>query len=140
MINRRLFLKQIFYSFILLPLGIVTKAEAEHQCNQTKAQQRWVMLNRFSVAGFQYYQGREIVGDLEQNDELDLLIEPDNEQDQYAVEIFYQNKKLGYVPKTDNRHISRLLGSGVPLQCKVMSLNLEKHAWDVVMVEVFIQV
>jgi len=67
------------------------------------------VLNRFSVAGFQFYHGPKLLGCMEPGDALQLCAEPENPYDEFAVRILWKGGMLGYVPRSDNRHISRLL-------------------------------
>lgn len=88
------------------------------------------MVNRFSVAGFRYYQGEAVIHSVKPGDELLLKAEPENPHDYYAVEIFYGRTKLGYVPRTDNKHISRLLRNGVDVFCEVDSAVPGSTPWE----------
>lgn len=47
------------------------------------------------------------VGDL-----LDLIREPDNRHDPFAVRVVLDGRKLGYVPATNSRTVARLMDSG----------------------------
>lgn len=71
-----------------------------------------LLFNRFSVAGFQYYGGPALVRRLKPGALFNLVREPENPYDPYAVEIYVGEVKLGYVPRSDNRHLSRLLDKG----------------------------
>jgi len=134
MISRRSFIKILLANISLL-LSSFTLAK-NTQSLSTKS----VLLNKCSVAGFQYYQGREVIDSLKENDTLKLSVEVDNQYDKYAVEIYYKNKKLGYVPKSENKHISRMLQAGITLDCQVLAIDPKKQAWHAVIVAVYIQV
>lgn len=129
--SRRLLLKSI----LGLPLIFAFKQKA-----QAKTVTRAVMLNRCSIAGFQYYDGKACIQNLKQNDPLSLLAEPANNYDKYAVEVYYQTNKLGYIPKTDNKHISRILQAGGELTVKVEAIDADKVAWNAVRVSVYMNV
>ena len=107
--SKRLFLKSICSLPLFLGFNhklIAKPIEIKH------VKPKNVLLNQFPIAGFQYYQGKEVIIRLRENDELVLLAEPDNQYDKYAVEVYYQSVKLGYIPKKENRHISRILQKG----------------------------
>ena len=108
------------------------KAE-QQQPKKTKT-----MVNRFFVAGFQYYQGEAVIHSLHPGDSLIFKAEPGNPHDYYAVEIFHGRTKLGYVPRTDNKHISRLLRDQVELTCEVGEACPGSSPWNAVTVKVFI--
>ncbi|WFS61887.1 HIRAN domain-containing protein [Pseudodesulfovibrio thermohalotolerans] len=108
------------------------------KAEQPQPQKTKTMVNRFSVAGFQYYQGETVIHSLHPGDSLILKAEPGNPHDYYAVEIFHGRTKLGYVPRTDNKHISRLLRDQVELTCEVDEACPGSSPWNAVTVKVFI--
>lgn len=95
------------------------------------------MVNRFPVAGFQYYQGESVINHLCRGDALTLRAEPTNPYDYYAVEIYADRVKLGYVPRTDNKHLSRMLRDGLTLVCEVDEATPDGSSWDALRVKVF---
>lgn len=66
----------------------------------------------FNMAGFTYYDGIEVFQELKVGTTLTLAAEPDNQHDPYAVALFYNNKKLGYIPREENQQISQFLNLG----------------------------
>lgn len=66
----------------------------------------------FNLAGFTYYDGVEVFEELKIGISLKMTAEPDNQFDPYAVALYYQEKKLGYVPREENKHISQFLNLG----------------------------
>jgi hypothetical protein len=129
-----------------------------------------LLLNRFSIAGFQHYDGPALVRRLRPNEELiyslefenghvqehtyrgikginprnlkpgallKLTREPSNPHDPFAVEIHLGEIKLGYVPRSDNKHTSRLLDQGAELECRVVEVDPEAVVWNMVKVEVW---
>ena len=95
-----------------------------------------VMINRFSIAGFQYYAGPAHVHRLRVGEQLKLKAAPHNPYDSFAVEIHHGLGMLGHVPRSDNRHLSRLLQSGAILHCTVTRVAPEAPTWKMVQVEV----
>ncbi len=95
------------------------------------------LLNRFSVAGFQYYRGPALLPYIAPGDVLVLKPEPDNKYDEFAVEIFWRGEKIGYVPVSDNKHISRLLQQGARLECGVSEKKPKKDPWQQLRIEVW---
>jgi len=94
------------------------------------------LLNRFYIAGFQYYRGPELLQTIEQGQKLGLVAEPANPHDRFAVGILCKGKKIGYVPRTDNRHLSRLIRQGASLKCRAVEVKSENDPGDMVKVEV----
>ena len=95
-----------------------------------------LMLNRFFVAGFQYHDGARVLPYLKPGQDLDLVAEPSNPHDRFAVAVLWQGSKLGYVPRTDNKHLSRLLAQKAELFCRVIGTTPDENPWRAVKVEV----
>ena len=94
------------------------------------------LINRFSIAGFQYHDGPAVFHRLHPGQYLSLVAEPDNPFDPFAVRIDYEGLKMGYVPRSDNRHLSRLLRQDARLWCRVREVNEDEWPWRAVRVEV----
>lgn len=103
-----------------------------------KVSGRKIMMNRFSIAGFQYYSGPKILRKIKKGDRLTLVAEPKNPYDEFAVEIYFGKTKLGYVPRSDNRHISRLLGQGAEVLADVEYTRLDGPSWKAVKTNVYL--
>lgn len=70
-------------------------------------------LSHFNIAGFTYYEGSECFQQLVIGTELRLELEPENKYDARAVAIYFKEFKLGFVPRSDNRIIYKLLTVGL---------------------------
>lgn len=66
----------------------------------------------FQVAGFSYYEGVLVFNKLKIGTELQLKTEPDNKYDPLAVAIYFGENKLGYVPRSANYTLSKILAAG----------------------------
>jgi hypothetical protein len=66
----------------------------------------------FNIAGFSYCDRNDIVEELRVGFELKLITEPNNKYDKYAVAIYYDEHKLGYIPMKKNKNISQLINLG----------------------------
>jgi len=69
-------------------------------------------LSHFDLAGFSYYDGVTVFNELKIGSSLRLAVEPTNAYDPHAVEIYFGDTKLGYVPRSNNRVISKFLNLG----------------------------
>lgn len=96
------------------------------------------LLNRFYVAGFQYYEGPQQISEISEGEHLRLRAAPDNEYDSFAVEILRDSTMLGHVPRSDNKHISRLLRQDVALFCQVTEVNPGQEPWNMLQVEIWL--
>jgi hypothetical protein len=83
----------------------------------------------FHIAGFTYGDGIDVVNDLEPGVEVQLVGEPDNPYDPEAVAIFFEGKRLGYVPKNHNSQLSQLLyfGHSGLFEAKINYKNDTEH-------------
>ena len=95
-------------------------------------------LNVFSVAGFQYHDGPKLLGLIRPGDRLGLAAEPDNPHDKYAVKILWADSLIGYVPRSDNRHLSRLLRQEARLTGRVVEVQADEVPWRAVRVGVWL--
>lgn len=66
----------------------------------------------FYIAGFSYYDGIKAFKELEIGTELSLKLESDNKYDPHAIEIYYKDFKLGYVPRRENDTLHLLMEMG----------------------------
>ena len=64
------------------------------------------------LAGFSFYDGVLAFEKLKIGTELQLKQDPTNHYDKYAVEIYYKEHKLGFIPRDMNKSIAKLLMVG----------------------------
>lgn len=82
----------------------------------------------FHIAGFAYYDGLEVIKDLNLGNYVTLMPEVDNPYDSNAVAIYYQNNKIGYIPKYKNRLICQLLFYGHDLlEARIQYASYSNH-------------
>jgi len=74
------------------------------------------------VAGLPYHTTREEVETFEEGEPLELIREPENPYDRYAVRVDRCGKKLGYVPKTHSEIIAKLFDHGYEVTAEVGSV------------------
>ena len=72
-----------------------------------------VHLDNFHIAGFGYWQGCEAFEHLKIGTKLDLVREENNPFDPYAVAIYYEDYKLGFIPRGSNHDISKYMDMGL---------------------------
>lgn len=98
----------------------------------------WFRLLRCFVAGFQYHDGPELLGDLREGEMLKLKPEPGNPFDPCAVRVVHSRGFLGYLPRDENRVIHRLLRQGAPVLCRIIEVSPEEVPWKSLRIEVAI--
>lgn len=83
----------------------------------------------FHLAAFAYYDGLTVIDELTLGQKVELVAEPDNPHDPDAVAIYYQGKKIGYVPEAKNALLSTFLyfGHGDIFEARIQAMNLQQH-------------
>lgn len=99
-----------------------------------------VHLDNFHIAGFSYWDGCEAFEHLKIGTRLDLVREDDNAFDPYAVAIYYEDFKLGFIPRGSNHDISKYLDMGLEDIYEVRITRLTPDARPEQQVEVIIYV
>lgn len=66
----------------------------------------------FQIAGFTYYDGPFFFEDLKIGTPLTLKRDKKNKYDPQAIQIMYQDVKIGYVPRVHNNTLYKLLKIG----------------------------
>ena len=64
------------------------------------------------LAGFSYWDGAIVFSELHIGTELRMEREVDNKFDPYAVALYYGENKLGFIPRDENKEISKFLEQG----------------------------
>ncbi|GBL05193.1 HIRAN domain-containing protein [Glaciecola sp. KUL10] len=104
--ERRKVLKLLANSLPWLVTGKALAESAQH--HKLKLEQQTNILESY-IAGLPYYQSNEVVDELVNEASISLRREASNPHDKNAIEIFYKNTKLGYVPKVNNVASAKLL-------------------------------
>ena len=66
----------------------------------------------FVIAGIEYYKALFVINEIKVGDKLILKTESQNIHDENAVEIYYKDTKLGYIPRNANYSISKIMNAG----------------------------
>lgn len=97
-------------------------------------------LNVFPVAGFMFHEGPQLLDRLRPGDRLALVAEPGNRHDARAIRIEAFGRHIGYVPRSENGPLSRLLAQGATLHARVADLQSQGAPWQTVNVAVSLRV
>jgi hypothetical protein len=85
-------------------------------------------LAHFDIAGFTYYEGVLAFNELKIGIQLQLKLEEDNKYDARAVAIYFNEFKLGFIPRSENRIIYKLLKVGIDcLDVRVQRVNKKEN-------------
>lgn len=85
-------------------------------------------LAHFCIAGFTYYDGAEAFNELKVGTLLNIELDDENKYDPRAVMITYNNLKLGYIPRSENRIFYKLLKTGfsVNIQLRIQRIGAQE--------------
>ncbi len=89
---------------------------------------RRVHFANFHVAGFSIYEGVLAFDKLKIGKKVTLKPDPGNQFDKYAVEICFEDHKLGFIPRRENKQISKLLQAGVnSFETRIQWIEAQAH-------------
>jgi len=103
---------------------------------QTNVVQKPIKIYDNYLKGLTHYQLDDVKKLMGIGDALVLQRDIENIYDSFAVAIFYDTKKLGYLPAYENMVIANLLDQGVKLNAFVSKLNIE-DVYRAVSIEIF---
>ena len=83
----------------------------------------------FHIAGFTYYYGADVFEALKIGTPLSLKAEPENPYDPEAVAIYYQEEKIGFVPRRENELLRKFLNLGYAdmFEVKIIQISPDTH-------------
>ena len=96
--------------------------------------------SNFFIAGFTYWEGCMAIADLKVGSQLQLVRERENRFDPHAVAIYYEDYKLGFIPRGENELIAKFLDLGYSeiFDLRVQRIALDAHPEKQVGVVLFI--
>jgi hypothetical protein len=97
-----------------------------------------VLVQSSPLAGFQFYAGRELWDEMKAGDALVLVREPDNTHDANAVRVEWRGRKLGYLPRAENRAVAEELDRGGRVTARIARLHRHLDPWKRIQIEVFV--
>lgn len=87
-----------------------------------------IFFDHFPLAGATYYDLPLVFKQMEIGDQLTLKAETDNRYDEFAIAIYYQEHKIGFVPRDCNEHLSKLLQLGLDIfDARIQTLCPNAH-------------
>lgn len=92
--------------------------------------------NEFYVAGVKFHQFFTIKDILEEGMVVDLIPEPSNKFDKFAIKIKHNNVMLGYVPKKFSQEVTSFMDSGTELKTTITQLQPDFEPWTALKVEI----
>lgn len=97
---------------------------------------RSFLLGEMPVAGYKYYKGKKLEPLMEPGKELSLIREPENKYDEAAVAVYFEEKKIGYLPRTENATIALLMDQQANINATITEFDPDAGPWERVWMEV----
>ena len=92
------------------------------------------------IRGFQYYKGNEVFESLKEGDSLELIRDFENKYDKYAIAIYWNGQKLGYVAREKNNLFSKLMDADIlSFKAKIKKLEGDAMSWEQVFYQIYIE-
>lgn len=82
-----------------------------------------ILVQNSPLAGFRYHEAGAVWDELRVGDRLELVAEPHNPHDVDAIAIAWRGRKLGYLPRAENRTVASALAGGRRLEARIAHLR-----------------
>jgi hypothetical protein len=97
-----------------------------------------VYLKHFFVRGFQYYEGPTIIDEINSSGLIEMVREPENPVDKRAIALYFNKKKIGFVPRESNKTISILMDTELlEFHSEITHIRPEASHWEQIRVAVY---
>jgi hypothetical protein len=96
-----------------------------------------VLVQSSPLAGFRYHEAADLWDLLRVGDLLELRRETDNPHDAYAVAVWWRGRKLGYVPRRENKALAWGIDQGEQVGARISRLTAHPNPARRIEVEVY---
>ncbi len=103
-----------------------------------QAQEIRILVQSSPLAGFLYHEGGELWPKLRVGDSVTLVREPDNPHDARAVRVEWRGRKLGYLPRAENRSVAAEMDRGGRVEGRIARLREHRNPWQRVLIDVYV--
>ena len=69
-----------------------------------------------------------------------MIQEPDNPYDENAVEIYWRNSKLGYLPRVENTVVAQMMNQEQEITARISDKKKSRNPWERLAIEVWLQI
>lgn len=97
------------------------------------------MKEQFYIAGFKFHEGMLKIEDIDEDDTVTLVPDPDNPYDENAIEVQHEGDMIGFVPKAVNQNLTHIFEKNSEWPGSVIESNKETafdEPWKAVKVQV----
>jgi len=126
------------YRLPLVPIATLLLALFTVPASAEPAANAKILLQSSPLAGFRYYEGKQLWSEMKVGDTLQLVREPDNSHDPNAVRVEWQGHQLGYVPRADNEALARFMDRGSKAEARITRLKKSRNPWQRMEFEVYL--
>ena len=130
--NRSAFIK----SFIISSFGLLTVKGVAKPIFTIPEEEKTTALLKCYIAGYAYYEGDRVINQLKPGLKLDLIREPENPYDSKAIAVYFQQHKLGFIPRVNNKVIATIMDQKTTVFAKILKIKPEENDWEKVKLEV----
>ncbi|MBA4154734.1 HIRAN domain-containing protein [Flavobacterium sp.] len=103
-----------------------------------KQYQKVYLLQCF-VRGFQYYNGPQIIDEINQSGLLEMVREPKNKYDKNAIALHFNQQKIGFIPMESNEMLAVLLDTGLlTLQAEITHIEKMAMDWEKIHIAIYV--
>ncbi|MDP2810537.1 MAG: HIRAN domain-containing protein [Rhodocyclaceae bacterium] len=103
-----------------------------------QAQTVKMLVQSSPLAGAQYYEVDALWNEMKVGDALVLVREPDNPHDARAVRVEWRGRKLGYLPRAENRAVAAEMDRDGRVEARIAARVPHRNPWRRVLIEVFV--
>ncbi|MBM6907337.1 HIRAN domain-containing protein [Collinsella intestinalis] len=98
------------------------------------------VLATFYIAGFQFGEGALVLDALKPGMRLQMVAEHDNPHDSSAIALYFEGKRLGYIPADHNELFAVMMhyGHADAFECVVQQVAPERSPWHQVRAAVYV--
>ena len=107
-------------------------------CLTARAEEVKVLVQSSPLAGSQYYALSSVWDEIRVGDKLLLKREPENRHDGNAIRVEWNGRRLGYVPRRENRALAAAMDRGERVEARVSRLAKHRNPWQRVEFEVYL--
>lgn len=101
-------------------------------------QYKKVYLKHVFLRGFSYYDGPKIIDDINKSGQLEMVREPNNKYDKRAIAFYFNEQKIGYLPKESNKTLSILMDTQLlEFHCEITHVRNDVSDWEKIKVAVY---
>jgi hypothetical protein len=136
-VQRRRFLSQIMRSCAALAAAPFA-ARATARTAAATPLRAPLHLQDCRIAGSRHYDCHKVLAHLRVGDALQLRRQSENPYDERAIEVFWRERKLGYLPRLDNAAAASLLDRAHALRAEIIGIDDPDEEWEPVRLRVWV--